>query len=532
MMYFKLVKVFFKENFSLDRLLGSGIAKSKIKSVLLGFVIVFGLGSVLFSFGLLFFQLGAVFKATDSLDSLLTYIFMYGTFMSSFFIILRSSGYLFHYKDYDFLSSLPIKNEVVLAAKITVMMLMIYLSTYVLTSPIIFSYLYHSGFSVYQLFAILVLILFIPMIPLVIFSFIALLIYYVVTKFRLGKILGAILTFGLLLAYMYFVFSFNAETENPFTGQNAFLDSVSRFIPTARLFYQAVAETNILSFLGLIIINAGILVAYIYLVKGLVNYTNQRQINVMKRKNRHIKYKQNSIYEAIIKKEVRKFFSVNIYLLNSGFGPILMIVGGILSFVYVDSIQSFLAQMVGVPLQMELLVLLVIGFFITTVFTSSISLSLEGENFWIIRTLPIKASTVMIGKMLFNVLLGLPAALFLAGALTFSMGIDIVTILVMMIFIASFSLVTSIFGSVINLYFPKFHFKNETEVVKQSAGAILGMFSGWILMIGFGLLHFYVMIDLPLIGAILIYSTINILCFILAYIFINKKAESIFMTYS
>ena len=181
---------------------------------------------------------------------------MYATFLSAFFIMLRASGYLFHYKDYDFLSSLPIKNEVVLSAKITVMMTMVYISTYLMTAPIIFSYLYHGGFDLYQLIVMIILILFIPILPLVVFSFVALLIHYIVTKLRLGKILGAILTFGILIAYMYFAFSFNAETENPFLNQQAFLESVTRFIPTATLFFNAVSEGSILSlFLFMTFIN-------------------------------------------------------------------------------------------------------------------------------------------------------------------------------------------------------------------------------------------------------------------------------------
>jgi ABC-2 type transport system permease protein len=531
-MYFKLVKVFFKQNFSLERFLGSSMKGSKTKSILLGVVIVFGLSSLLFSFGYLFFELGKLFKALNALDALLTYIFMYATFMSAFFIILRASGYLFHYKDYDFLSSLPIKNEVVLAAKITVMMLMVYLSTYILTAPMVFSYLYHGGFSLYQLLAILILILFIPILPLVIFSFLALLIDTIITKFRLGKIIGAVLTFGLLLGYMYFVFSFNAETENPFVSQRGFLESVSQYIPTATLFQNAVSDQNILQFLLFIVINALLLVAYIYLTKDLINHTNQKKVKVFRRKNKQYKYKQNSLIEALVKKEFKKFFSVNIYLMNTGFGPVLMFVGGILALFYSSQIQDFAAQMIGASLDFELTLLILVGFFITTVYTTAISLSLEGKNFWLIRSLPIPARTVMMGKIIFNVLLGLPFAIFLIGAVGFSLSIDFIIILLMMVFIASFSFATSILGSIVNLYFPKFEFKNETEVVKQSAGALLGMFSGWILLIVFALLKAFVFEAMALEWVLLIFTAINILCFVICYLHIDKKAESLFIQYS
>lgn len=532
MIYFKLVKVFFKQNFSLDRFIGSNIKGSKTKSILLGVVIVMGLTSLIFSFGYLFFELGEVFKALDALDVLLTYIFMYATFMSAFFIILRASSYLFHYKDYDFLSSLPIKNYVVLTAKITVMMLMVYISTYILTAPMIFSYIYHSGFSTYQLLSLLVLILFIPMFPLVIFSFVALLIDYIMTKFRLGKIVSAILTFGLLLVYMYFVFSFNSNTENPFINQKAFLEGISRYIPTASFFQNAIADQSILDAFIFIVINSILLVGFICLTKGLINYTNQQQVKVFRRKNKQYHYKQNSIMEALVKKEFKKFFSTNIYLLNTGFGPLLMFVGGILAFVYSSKIQAFSAELVGLNLDIELAILLVVSFFLSTVYTSAISLSLEGKNFWVVRSLPIKARTIMTSKMLFNVLLGLPFALFITGAVGISLKLNILIIFLMMVFLASFSLVMSILGSIINLHFPKFHFKNETEVVKQSAGALLGMFAGWIILLVFGLLKGFVLKGINLELSLLIFIVLDLLIFVLAYKYIDKKAESLFISYS
>lgn len=532
MMYFKLIKIFFKENFSLERFFGSSLKGSKAKSIILGVIIVFGLASILLSFGLLFFELGILFKDLNALDTLLTYIFMYATFMSAFFIILRASGYLFHYKDYDFLSSLPIKNVVVLSAKISVMMVMVYLSTYILTAPIIFSYIYHSGFSLYQLMAILLLILFIPMLPLVIFSFLALVIDYIMTKFRLGKIMSAILTFGLLLGYMYFVFSFNSSSENPFVNQQAFLESISRYIPTATLFQNAIADQNILDLLLFILINAGLLIGFIVLIQGLINYTNQQKVKVFRRKNKQYHYKQNSVTSALVKKEFKTFFSINIYMLNTGFGPVLMFIGGVLAFVYSGQIESVSAELVGLNLDIELILLIVIGFFLSTVYSSAISLSLEGKQFWIIRALPIKAMTVMKSKMIFNIILGLPFALFLLVAVGFSLNISFITIVLMMVFIASLSFSISVLGSIVNLHFPKFKFKNESEVVKQSAGALLGMLSGWLLLIVFVLLKAFVFESMGLNLTLILFTIIDVLIFVLAYIYVDKKAESLFITYS
>jgi len=58
MMYSKLVKILFHENFSLKRLLGINTRQQKKKAILIGILILYGLGAFIFSFGLLFMDLG------------------------------------------------------------------------------------------------------------------------------------------------------------------------------------------------------------------------------------------------------------------------------------------------------------------------------------------------------------------------------------------------------------------------------------------------------------------------------------------
>ncbi|QWB99309.1 hypothetical protein KHQ88_03860 [Mycoplasmatota bacterium] len=533
MIYFKLVKVFFKENYSLKRLIGSNQKQSAIKNILLGLLILYGLGSVFFSLGFLFFHLGEIFKQMDSLDSLLTYIFMYTTFLSAFFVIIRAGSYLFHYKDYDFLASLPIKNEVVVAAKTTVLLMMVYISIYIFTAPIIFSYLYHGGFSLYALIVIVISCLFIPIIPLIIFSFISLLFTYILTKLGITKIFGLVMTFALLLGFMYFSFSFNSGSDNPFLNQEAFLESISRFLPHVKLFFSAVVDQNILSFLLFIIIHIALFIAYLYGVKDLTHKTNQNKTKSIKRKsNRKITNKKRSVTWAIIRKEFKKFFSVNIYAMNSGFGIVLMIVGGILALVYKGDLQAIMEQFTGLNAPIELIILIAFGFLISTVYTSAISLSLEGNNFWIVKSLPISAKKIMMSKMYFNVLLSVPVAIITLFSISFAIEAEFMMVVIMMLVIVSFSFATSVIGSIINLHFPKFQYKNETEVVKQSIGAFLGMFTGWILIVILGV-SYYFLSDLLADEMIMILMAIfNFVIFGLAYIYIDKKAESLFMSFS
>ncbi|MCF7923565.1 MAG: hypothetical protein K9L64_00485 [Candidatus Izimaplasma sp.] len=531
MIYIKLLKVFIKENYSLKNIIGSNLNKSKTKTILLVILILYGLGSLLFSFGYLFFSLGEIFHQAGMVDILLTYIFMYATFLSALFVIIRASSYLFHYKDYDLLASLPIKNHYVIAAKLSIMMIMIYLSVFIFTAPIVFSYLYFSGFTIYKLLAIILALFVIPILPIIIFSFFSLLITYITSKFRISKLINVFLMFGLLLAFFYFSFSLSSSTENPLLNQQGLLGEISQYIPTYDLFINSINNKDILALIGLILINLVLLVGFIYGIQNLVHKTNQNETKAIRRNHRKVNSKQRSIVETIVIKEFKKFFSVNIYVLNSGFGAILMLVGGVLSIIYADKVSMYLEQFINLNVPIELLIIILISFLLSTIYTSAISLSLEGKNLWIMKSLPIKAETIMFSKMLFNVLLGLPFAYFFIICLSIGVGFNATQIFLLILFVTSFSLTTSSLGSIINLHFPKFSFKNETEVVKQSAGAFLGMFGGFSLLLVNGLLYYFLYENLSSNLMIFFIGMLNLLLFVLSFIYINKKSESLFMKF-
>jgi len=114
----------------------------------------------------------------------------------------------------------------------------------------------------------------------------------------------------------------------------------------------------------------------------------------------------------------------------------------------------------------------------------------------------------MNAKMTFNILLALPAAWLSILLFSFSFSLEVVQIVVMLFVTLSFSLLTSAFGSVINLYFPKFEFRNDVEVVKQSVGALIGIFGGFAFIALNGVGYYFLN---PLLGSNLTLTLMGIL---------------------
>jgi len=533
MTFGKLIKVFFKENFSVRRLFGFNYKEHKAKAIGIGALLVYGLGAFLFTFGYMFFDLGKTLNQLGLIDILLVFTFIYPTGLSIMFVLFRANGYLFNYKDYQILQPLPIKERVVVLAKTTVMLIFIYFSLFIFLAPFAFSYFYHGGFNVISFIFFLLGAITIPIIPLVIFSFISLLIAQITAKFRKSNILNIILLFAVFLGIMYLSFSISyGGNANPLLNQTDFMDNIGNAYWPIKWFIGAVNERNVLDLLLLLVSNGLILAGFVFGIQKLVRSTNQKGLSKKTWKsNKAVVARQRSIVSSIAAKETKTFFNTSIYALNVGFGPVILLILSIASIFYGDKIQNYFSTSLGLNLGMEIIVLLLLGFCLSMVYSTAISLSLEGKQFWIMKSLPIKPKTIMYGKMLFNVYLGLPIALVAVIFFSYSLSLTFLMTLIIILFVISMSLMITAFGSIINLYVPKFEFRNPTEVVKQSAGALFALFGSWILLVLDGLIYYFVSKNTSSELGILLMSVFNFILFAAMITFIEKKTESLFIKF-
>lgn len=530
MMTLKLIKVFFRENFQLSRLIGTNVRKNKKKALLLGLVILYAFGVYLFSFGFLFYEFGKALKAMDSLDVLLQFGFMYGFGMALIIVLFRANGYLFHYKDFEILEPLPIPHRSVIIAKLAVMMLLVYLTLAMILSPIMFSYFYHAGFHLGKLLMTMLGFLMIPIIPLVIFSFISLLIARITSSFRKSNLLNIIAMFLVFIGIMAVSLSFTAGGgADPLSGQQNFISGFGTYYLPMKWFVASVHNLSVIDLLWLVLSSVALMIVFVLVIQKLVLRTNQKGLSVITRKqSKRAKSQVRSTFMSLLIKEVRKFVSVPIYAVNSGFGPVLLIILSSLSLVFRNQIMTFMSDTVGGAVPIDVVILVFVAFCLSTVFTSAFTLSLEGKQFWILKSLPIEPVKVMNAKMAFNVLLGLPAAWFSIILFSFSFSLEWLQIVVMLLVTCSFSLLTSAFGSVINLYFPKFEFRNDVEVVKQSVGALIGIFGGFGFIAINGVGYYFLT---PLIGAnlsLLLMGAFNLLCFFGFFTMVSRLSKGQF----
>lgn len=190
--------------------------------------------------------------------------------------------------------------------------------------------------------------------------------------------------------------------------------------------------------------------------------------------------KKDSVLRSLYKRELKRYFASGIYVSNTIMGPVLgTVLSGTVFFVGLDRIT----QAMPVPVDIGGL----IPFGVAAVFCmmppSSVSVSMEGSSFWIMKSLPLSTKSILDAKILLSLSLMMPFWLVSEALLILALKPGIWELLWLLVIPAVIILFTCVYGITVNLHFPVLNWENEVSVVKQSAAALIGGLGGSILAI-------------------------------------------------
>lgn len=181
------------------------------------------------------------------------------------------------------------------------------------------------------------------------------------------------------------------------------------------------------------------------------------------------KLETSSVIKSLVTQELRRYFATPIYVMNTAFGMVLLVVAAIATlFISKETLLEFLgypeiANMI--PVATLVFLVFAIGLSCTT----NSSISLEGNRLWILKSLPIKPNDIFKGKIITNLIITIPASI-IANILFFiGLKFDIKYLIFNLVISIIFAILSAVLGIIINLYFPKMEWTNPTTVVKQSA---------------------------------------------------------------
>lgn len=488
-----LLRIQFLGSFGFNRLLHETDRKKKRKSIAL--MLVFALAAIImgaycFAFA---FGLGKLGLA----ELIPGYALTVTAVITLIFTFLKTNGYLFAFKDYDLLLALPVRTETVITAKFLYMYLSNLIFTMLVMAPMAAGYGLWQPVGPVGLLSWLLGIIIAPLLPMTIAAAAGVLIAAIGSGFKhktLVQTLISVLLFVALFGVIFWIGSSVSADEEAFIAQLGNLsatisETMQRLYPPCAWFASAVNRgslSGIALLLGFSLVWYG---AFVLIVGRLYRKINTVLMSAHSgSRSKPTALKTHGVVMAVVQKEARRFFSSTNYLMNSGMGLIMALVAvGASIFVGIDSVLAELEIALSAEMRSGIVFALpfAIAMLVNMTCTSSVSLSLEGRNLWIVESLPISLKSLYQGKILFNILLVAPVSLLCSIIIMAQLHVSALQAL----FYIAVSVVTSVFSSVlgmwINIHFPKFDWENEIEVIKQSAATAFGIFAG---MLGYLLL--------------------------------------------
>ncbi len=393
------------------------------------------------------------------------------------FTVFETKSELFECKDNELLLSMPIRPKDIVAARVLVVLIYNYLEELIIMLPCIVVYIVYSP-SVSGIVGSLLMIVLLPLISTALASGVGYAVALISKKIRKNSFV--IVAVSLLFLLVYFI-GYDVIFEN----LESFLAEVQESGSVSRMpFLYYIGSAALLKPESIFVLAAAAIglpaVAYALISKSYISIATDNG------EGKHVaykggKFKQKSVLWSLTVKELRKFISSAMYMLNAGLGLVFSVGLSVYAVFNRKLILDLAAQLAAEGFEYSFsavispLAIVALVFMTSMNIMSACSLSLEGKNFWILKTMPVSARTVLLSKAFPQIIVSTPPTLISSILLIIATGAPVEYWMFFILAPLFANIFTAFFGVVINVAFPKFEFDNETQPIKQSLSVFLVM---------------------------------------------------------
>ena len=445
--------------------------RNKILAIIVGSIVL--IGYLIYGIFKLCLDVSDLLILYNQMDLLLLIGFVGAVLFSLFTTLYKSSSYLFEAKDFEMLISLPLKESTILISKI----FMLLISNYLFTAPIILIpaivYSMKVNVSIFFYINLILTFLCIPLIPMIISSIISFFLGNISSKLKYKNAILIIGSIILLVAYMLLVTQMEEIGKSILVNSTSINEAVKKVYFLSYYFIDGLTNNSFLSVIKFIGLSLGLFLIFVNLFSKQFKLINSRMNESYKiKKYEATELKTYNIIEALLQKEIKRYFSSYIYVLNSSMGMVLLSIFSIsLVILGADKVSDLLQLNLDFTF-IKIQLLGIILFCIVTSCTTYCSISIEGKNLWIIKSSPIKEIDIFKGKIGLNLIITIPISIICFILISLRMKFDFNFTFIGSLVIISVELLVAILGLFLNLLYPNLDWKNEVAVVKRSFSMI------------------------------------------------------------
>ena len=399
---------------------------------------------------------------------------------------------LFVSRDNELLLSMPIPPRLIVASRMVSLVIFNFGISLVVLIPAAVVYPIFHNVSVLGVVGFAVYALLIPFVSLAISSLLAYLFALLISHIKNKTLLKVILTLIGLVVYFAVYFSFMGSVVDESEEMTLDLSPTARALrasaPVLYVIGAAVSEGKILYLLAVTLVCALTFFLALWLIsKSFIRMTTVKR-TVKKKEYVEKSQSARSPLLSLTFKDTRLFFSNATYMINCGLGFILAILAAVVAIANRAKLYEFVGMTFGLSDGMfGASVVMIMGFLISMSTISSVSLSLEAKTLWQLQAMPIHPGSILMAKALSQMLISAPPILLSGLLFNIAFPMDAVGRIFSFVMPVAMIIFSSVFGSLINLWLPKFDWVSETVAIKQSMSVMITMFGTMIVFFAIGI---------------------------------------------
>lgn len=454
----------------------NGKQKSKSRIILMIILFVF----IFFSLGFSFFGMSMMVLPIIGGELAWLYYALFGIVsivLGIFVDAFCASAYVFRAKDNDLLLSMPIKPKDILASRMTILFIYAFVYSACCWLPICLN-TWINGASFVSIIYDIILLFFISMI-ITAFSCIVGYIFALISKKAKNKSIITILSSLLILGVYYFT-SFKLQSAFESFVLNAGTNARDIKLYAILFYFLGKGATgDTISFIIFVLISIVLfLVVYVVLSKNFIKLSTSSGKN--QKVSKVVKYeKQGGSKNALLKRELKHFFSSPAYVINTTFGALITICLAFFVLIKSSQVDEYLELLNLLSSDIyQLIPIFVVSSVVTILgfdFITAPSFSLEGKSLWILRSLPINVYDVFEAKERLHVLINAIPGIVSIIIIGFCMKYDFILIIYSIVCVLLFVELHALVGLVIGILRPNFNWTTEAQPIKQSLNGVFVM---------------------------------------------------------
>ncbi len=417
----------------------------------------------------------------DATDIIPTYLIAISSIITLMLSVFKTGSIIFRRQGYEIISALPVSKWAIVSSRF----IRLYAENLTITALIMVPGMIMYGIYVlprveFYLIGILSMLV-TPLFPVALASGVGAVIVAISSRTKHKSLVEAALSVLLIVGVLFFTTNLpkngdEISMEMLQNMENIVTTVIGKLYPPAVWLGESMVHKNLFMFC----MTAGIFLLIFCVVIAVVSANfhkiSRRLYGTFAKHNYEIENLQkNSIMKALVIREARRYFASGVYVTNTIIGPIISTAMSIM-FNFID--LEGLTKSIPIAMNINAAVPFVVAAIMVMLNPASVSISMEGKEVWLLKSLPLDRRSILKSKILFNLYLCTPFYIVSVIALIIALRPNVWEFIGMIVIPVIVVVFAVILGVVVNLLLPKMQWENEVEVVKQSASAMLGGIGG------------------------------------------------------